>query len=331
MAVCLGLICLTHVRPASTSHLANSVRQSAPTSNDSISEVNDQQPALPTDVPEWESRFWEIANEPQWIQSQEELEALADAVPEEQLQAVLDEFSGDQFSGDQSTAGLIFVRRLIARWAEKSPQEAARWVAGLADDNFGHEACRQLMVSWAKGDLSNALAWIRQQPESGSKAAGELSLAKDAAEENQGAIAISLLAALPSSQERDNLLNYSVRQWAVTDRSDAIAWIEQVQDSTLREQMLENVVTDWAVQDPSSAAGFATTTLDAGNGRDNVIVNIVRLWATSAPDQAASWVGEFPEGELRTLAMQNLVDVWERIDPNATSAWVKAAQNENGI
>lgn len=242
---------------------------------------------------------------------------MADTVPEDQVQDVLDEFYGDQ-----SPAGLIFVKRLISRFVEKSPLEAARWIASLSDDNFGHEAYRQFIVSWAKEDLAAALGWIQQQPKSGNKTVAELSLAQEAAEANNGVTAISLIAGLPSSPERDSLLNYSVRQWATTDRTNAIAWIEQVPDPALREQMLENVAVDMGRQDPADAATFAGAVLQPGEGKNSAVIDIVRLWATSDPEQAASWVEKIPEGQLPDAAVENLIEVWTNVTPSAAIIWL---------
>jgi len=39
-------------------------------------------------------------------------------------------------------------------------------------------------------------------------------------------------------------------------------------------------------------------------------------------DRATKWVGELPEGQMRTLAMQNLARDWRNYDPVAAVAWV---------
>jgi len=252
----------------------------------------------------WELRLGEIAGQPEWIQSQEELEELADGIPATQLRSALDELSTDS-----SSAVLIVGRRLMWRWAGESPADAALWAAHLPDNNFGHVVCRELMVSWAEKDLAGAESWIRQQPDSGNKAAAELSLGNEAAARGQGAAAIALMADAPPSPERDSLLDYSVRQWATTRRDDAVAWLNQVSDSSVRDRMMGNVAVDWAVGDPVAAAGFAATAFSSPAIQQDAIVDIVRSWAASAPDDAAAWVEEFPQGPLRNAASLTVAEV----------------------
>ena len=81
--------------------------------------------------------------------------------------------------------------------------------------------------------------------------------------------------------------------------------------------MLANVAIDLAVQNPFDAAAFAATALTPGPGQNQAVINIVRFMAVSAPDRAAAWVEQFPEGSLRVVAMENLMDVWSKNNPEA--------------
>jgi hypothetical protein len=316
-AACLGLIYRSSFRPGSSGH---PVPEANPPVQRSDPLLGDSEPAAPREpqVPEWETRFWKIASEPAWLQSQEELEELVGSMTDDQIRDAL-----DKLGADQANADIIFGRLLVRRWAEKSPAEAAQWVASLPDNGFGHAAFKAVVIPWAEKDLDGAVGWVQQLPEGGNKTAAELSLAAEAANQQDAVTAINLTANLPPSPERDSVLNYSVRQWATADQSSAVSWINQIQDPALREQMLENVTVDLAVQDPFNAATMATTALTPGPGQNNAVLNIVQFWAAAEPDQAAAWVAQFPEGDLRAAAMENLVEVWQKSDPDAASAWVR--------
>ena len=270
-------------------------------------------------VPDWEIRFLEITSEPVWMQSQDELEELAKTLTDDQMRGAL-----DKLSVEQSDAGIILGKLLVLRWAEKSPAEASQWLEHLPDNVFSRVAFKEVVVPWAEKDLVGAVGWVQQLPEGGNKTAAELSLASEAATRKEGVTAIILVANLPPSSERNDLLNYSARQWATVDQKNAVAWINQVQDPMLREDMLVNVAVDLAVQNPFDAATFAATALTPGKGKNKAVVDIVRFMAVSAPDRAAAWVAQFPDGNLRIAAMENLVDVWGQDDPGAAGAWVNA-------
>lgn len=272
--------------------------------------------------PSWELRLGEIAGEPESLQSQEELEELADDIPEGQVRAAL-----DTLSTDPSSACIIVARRLVEHWANVSPDAAAQWVANLPDNNFSHVASGQLMVSWAQTNLEAALMWVQGQPDGGNKTAAELTLAHEAAAGKEPVKAIELIAGLAPSQERDDLLNYSVRQWANQDRDTAVQWINQIPDETLRGQLLENVALDWAVADPVDSAQFAATVLPSGSGQDKTVVSIVRFWAVCAPNQAAAWITQSLGGDLRNVALMNLIDVWRQNNPAGTDAWLRRLES----
>jgi hypothetical protein len=272
-----------------------------------------------TQLPDWEPRFWEIASEPVWMQSQEELEELGAALDDQQIRDAL-----DKLAEEKSDAGIVLGRYLVRRWAGKSPTEATQWVAGLPDNDFGHAVSKEVVIPLAEKDLDGAVGWVRQLPEGGNKTAAELSLAGVAANQKEAATAISLVNDLAPGPERDGLLNYSARQWATVDVDGAVSWINQVQDPALQEQMLDNVAVDMGVQDPFNAASFAATALPSGQGQNEAVVTIIRFWAASAPEQAAAWVAQFPEGDLRVAATENLIDVWGKDDPAAVGAWVSA-------
>lgn len=268
--------------------------------------------------PDWEARFLEIAGEPAWLQSQEEFEELAGSLSKDQLRNAL-----DRLVTNQSDAAALLGQVLLRRWATNSLVDAVQWVEHMPESSFARVAFREIIVIWSQQDLTGAVEWVQQLPQGGNKTAAELSMASEAAMRKEGATAINLLANFPQSLERDELLTYSVRQWATVDQNNAVSWIRSVQDPMLREDMLVNVAVDLGVRNPFDAAAFAATALTAGQGQNKAVINIVRFMAVSAPDRAAAWVEQFPEGNLRAMAIENLMDVWSGGNPDAASEWGK--------
>ena len=61
-----------------------------------------------------------------------------------------------------------------------------------------------------------------------------------------------------------------------------------------------------------------------------IIGFLTQRWAANspaAPEQAAAGVKQFPEGELRNVALQNVIDVWGKDDPYAATTWIASMLN----
>lgn len=264
----------------------------------------------------WELRFGELAAEPESMQSQEELEELADGIPVMQWRAAL-----DRLSVQLSSAGIIVARRLVERWASESPEAAAQWAAGLPDGGFSAAMCRAAVVSWARSDPENAMAWAQQLPAGENKTAAVSLLALEVAGRTNAVAAIALADGLSPGAERDRLLVYAVQQWAVSGGDDAIEWINKIEDSGLRDEIWGKVAVDLGAQDPSAAARLITGRMTPGPRRDDALIQVVRFWAASDPAKAASWVEQLPEKNMRSAAINDVLDAWRRDDPASAAAW----------
>lgn len=265
-------------------------------------------PAPPTGAdfpptPDWERRFWDIANAPDWEQS-ELLEDVVADIPEDQIQSVLDELRGEP-----SGAARIFVELLTERWSQTSAADAARWISQLPEG----ESCQRIFTKvarlWALTNLTAAVNWVQTLPPGGNQTAAELSVAFEAAAQEQTGEALDLVANVPPGADRDNVVDYAVQQWAAEDAAAATTWARQWPDPTLREKMLGQIAVNLAAQNPPAAADWlAMQPADAAIA-DDTVITIVRYWACLNPADAAAWVGEFPAGPLRDAAVENALDV----------------------
>jgi hypothetical protein len=50
-------------------------------------------------------------------------------------------------------------------------------------------------------------------------------------------------------------------------------------------------------------------------------VAIVQRWAQSSPQEAASWVTQFPDLPYREAAVHNLVTIWAMQSPQEVANW----------
>jgi len=238
-------------------------------------------------------------------------------VPDGQLRSAL-----DQLTAEQSPAALVLAEMLVQRWSEKSPAEAAQWITGLPDDEFGHRVFQKVARAWAVTGFAAAVDWIQQLPAGGNRAAAIDSLAAEAAGQNEAITAIKLITGDSLRPERDDLLSYEAQQWATTDRDGAVTWVNTIEDPALRETILSKIALNLGAADPLAAAKFIATVVPVGKERDDAVIDIVRFWACATPTDTAAWVEQFPEGQLRVQAMEGLIDVWGREDSLAAGAWL---------
>ena len=95
-------------------------------------------------------------------------------------------------------------------------------------------------------------------------------------------------------------------EWAVQDPVAAADWARRIPGESLRATVLAGIATVWSDRDPVGGATLAAKELPAGRLQADTVVSIVQRWAQRAPDDAAGWVLQFPEGKLRDAAMESL-------------------------
>ncbi|HEX9045479.1 MAG TPA: hypothetical protein VF988_00515 [Verrucomicrobiae bacterium] len=252
-------------------------------------------------TPLWEQRFWDAAQHPDWQQG-EFLEDVVAAVPDEQIQGVL-----DQLVREYGNASDMLIEMLAERWSTKDPAAAAHWISCLPDNEMGHRVHTKVARQWAQGDLAAATNWLGQLPPGGNQLAVELAVADESAAQNQPVAALTLLARVPPGPERDEVLEYAVQQWAVTDTSSALAWINQYPDSPWRQKITGQILLNLGARNPSTAAAMIASLTNQVVPSD-AVVHIARFWASVDPGAATEWVMGFPPGSLQDEAVANLAE-----------------------
>jgi len=216
----------------------------------------------------------------------------------------------------------------LRQWEQQDPAAAAGWIATLPEGVVSAEALQQIAASWANVDLPAALAWCSALPEGVRKEAATLSLAYEAARTDPIA-ALSAASTLPPTPERDSLLIHAVSQWAGTDSGAVRSWAETVPDANLRQHLLAAVAVALTDQNANAAATLAATALTPGEEQDRTVVAIIQRWAQTSPQDAASWVAQFPETPARAAATENLVALWTAKDSQAAGNWLRALPEDS--
>ncbi|MEO7099417.1 MAG: hypothetical protein ABI162_08655 [Luteolibacter sp.] len=58
--------------------------------------------------------------------------------------------------------------------------------------------------------------------------------------------------------------------------------------------------------DPHAAACHVAKDMEPGTLQDEAVISILHQWMTKDPQAAATWAAEFPEGDLRSRALNEL-------------------------
>lgn len=216
--------------------------------------------------------------------------------------------------------------RLVRRWAETDPAAAAMASLELGATTR-QEAIASLLPLWVYRDKEAARAWVNDLPPGEVRSAAQVTFAYEIAQ-TEPAMALELAMALPASPESDRLIAHSVMLWAASAPGDAAHWASQLDEPALRERLMATIATIWGNSDPVSAGKLAIESIPAGKAQADALVGIVQRWAQADPTAAATWVSKFPQGPLRTAAMENLTIQWGRRDHLKTGEWLNTLQRD---
>ena len=159
-------------------------------------------------------------------------------------------------------------------------------------------------LAWGDSDPAAAADWARSLADEAERTLTLTDIADEAVRGNP-ILALELAGSLPEAA-RGEIIPRATMEWAARDPAAAADWARQITGEALRAKVLAGIATVWSDQDPMSGATLAANELPTGRLQADAVVSIVQRWAQRAPADAANWVLQFPDGELRDAAMENL-------------------------
>jgi hypothetical protein len=271
---------------------------------------------LPHAAPEnrWAEACREIAAETDLSRREERCASLLEAAASSDLTAVLAELHHAGFGADD------FTRRLLRRWVEADVRAAAAWAEQLPAGAVRAAALSDVAVEWANADLKSAAEWAQQLSEPAEQQTALLAIANEAVR-TEPMEALRLAVDLPAGANRDETIRRAAMEWAEQDGPGATDWAKQITDVALREKVMAAEAVAWAETAPEAAATFALESLPAGRLLEDTVLSIVQRWAQQQPQQAATWVAQFPPGELQVAAVESVAAMWGAHDQPSAEAW----------
>jgi hypothetical protein len=173
------------------------------------------------------------------------------------------------------------------------------------------EACERVASQWARQDLGEAIAWIRQLSLKEDRQSALAGLAAEAVAEHPADV-LALASEIQLPPERHDIISQAASRWAAVDFGGALYWARSVPDSPLRQEVVAAVAVAWADYDAKAAARLVVESMPPGPGQENALVGIVQRLATRDMKATEAWVAQFPPGQLRERAQLELERIAKR-------------------
>ncbi|MEO5715137.1 MAG: hypothetical protein ABIT37_16785 [Luteolibacter sp.] len=196
---------------------------------------------------------------------------------------------------------------LAGRWIDASPEDALDFAFGLPPGEVRETFLRQLCVAWARKDAEKALAWSDRLDDAADRRRVRSTVCIAVAESDPH-LAVGL--ALRHGSEGDDsggLLENLSAQWADREPAAALDWVRTHPDGEWHDRLLARVAFVLSKSDPHAAACHVAKDMEPGTLQDEAVISILHQWIMKDPQAAASWAAAFPEGDLRSRAMSEIV------------------------
>lgn len=270
--------------------------------------------------------------------------------PEEAIAWITANVSGRTMAGA--------VQLVIRNLAETDPLRAARVVADLPLGRSYQSGLTTLASSWAGSDPVGAYRWLQEIPAGAERQRAFSAFSRSFAEANPDR-AIRFLAEVSDPAERATLVRDVAAQIADDDPAAALRWSDAIQDDALRQEAQRSVILAWTEQNPVAVARFVLERTDlnlsssefrrigsayaardpAGAGewifalpaevQPRVVDMVVREWVGSDAYAASEWVANLPEGAVRESAVENMVRMVMRFEPDSAFAWATTLSDDS--
>jgi len=192
--------------------------------------------------------------------------------------------------------------KLLADLAHADPAAAARLAQSAG--SLREAAMRVVAQNWAALDRAGAERWATQlpNPEERDTALNYLCYQVNQSDPVQ-AIRIARHHGIAGQK---GLIQNLTEQWAGKDFPSASAWASRQSASEERDQIYMRLALVLSKTAPRDAAELLIDEIPPGAVQTEAAISVVHQWAIGDYAGAAAWVVQFPSGDLRERAAQEL-------------------------
>jgi hypothetical protein len=207
----------------------------------------------------------------------------------------------------------------LHHWMQTDPVAASNWLASRPGAT--EEQTLTVAHDWV-GKPEDLKQYLAQLPDTGWKQTflqdvSMESLFKDPQQ------AVNLAQQMNPGDAQTNLLRAVACGWVGADPNAALDWVAGVKDPALREQLVASAVQAYALSDPAQAAAWLVQEVKSDAVIKDAALNILNTWVATDPAAAASWAAQFPEGSIKSAAVEIVSNHWLQTDPKAAAAWLQ--------
>lgn len=217
--------------------------------------------------------------------------------------------------------GYVFALPSLRQKLMSDPKAALDWMS--CHTNVSGPQMLTLIHDWGQKDRKEMRQYLASMPE-GDWKQSVMATASNEALSSDPVEAIVWAGQMSPGERRTGLLEMAATDWMKRDPDAAAQWVGQLNDPVLREQLLGSVMVGYADIDPVAASACVIQSVSPGEVLDQSVAGITWAWAMRDPLAAAAWVAQFPEGQTRQMALENLMNVWGNHDPTAALTWIES-------
>lgn len=213
---------------------------------------------------------------------------------------------------------------LLYAWAQVDGAAAAEFATAGESDGRGwgrNWNATTALTGWASTDPEAAKTWARSKTDKEDNpylvgvirglAQSDLMSATD------------LTYELPYGRNRGQAVDALVQGWMQKGPRAVANWATNLsdQDPQLKAGIVNRVVNRLAKVDPNGSIDLAMS-LPEGEHRQRAVETLADEWSEREPADAARWVDNLTDPNLKAEAMAEVVNNWARSDPEQAAAWL---------
>ena len=217
---------------------------------------------------------------------------------------------------------------VLGTWARRDPDAVWKWMQTRPADD-GNDRTRMMAISSvfagiASNNLETALTRLGTLDEQ-SRGMALSGIVQSASDETARRRLIERTASLPADQ-RNQLRQGLVGQWAMSNPDESIAWIRSLpadEQKPLRESAGQMLL----MTKPATGADFMLENADEKD-RPQLYDRVVMQWAQQDARAAGEWLTRQPQGPELDGARRTFARTVVSRDPPAAMDWARSVQDE---
>jgi len=225
---------------------------------------------------------------------------------------------------------------ILRALASQDPQRALEWMSGqgkdMAKDGWmGHALAGTIASEWVRQDPDAALAWANSLPKN--QRQGALGGALETIAASNPVEAAQRLLELDPGEAREKAAGNIDNLWAKRAPQEAMEWAMTLEGDD-KESAMSKALGGWASSEPDEAASFING-IPVEERTDSQVREVGRRWASQEPSKAAQWLIDQPDSSGRTDAVGYAMWHWTNEDPGGAADWIleqpRGDFRDNGI